>query len=31
MWQESGEDEKHTQDFGGKGHCFEDMAIYVEG
>jgi hypothetical protein len=31
MWQESGEDEKYTQDFGGKEHCFEDMAMYVEG
>jgi hypothetical protein len=26
-----GEDEKYTQDFGGEEHCFEDIAIYVEG
>jgi len=21
---------REIQDFGGKGHCFEEMAIYVE-
>jgi hypothetical protein len=26
-----GEDEKYTQDLGGEGHCFEDIAICVEG
>jgi hypothetical protein len=30
MWQESGEDEKYIRDFGGKGRCFEDTAIFVE-